>query len=507
MQIVLSIVLFFIALGALVAIHEAGHLIAAKAFNVYCSDFSIGFGPKIIKIKRKTGETKFSVGILPLGGYVSMYDDEGELEPGVNVPLSRSLRGISRYKKIIIMASGIIMNFALAFIIFFISASCFEQHELGAINKVKVTDATQFNLKFKEVEDSSSDLIINGDGRYYLVGGTFQYKYTSVDDKGNKTVNQVKNISIIKTENLENNNYQYALSLDTSQVGINNLDYSQSFKLLVGEVYDSEITSETISDVMQYDSSKEEFVPFKGAITLPIYKGEFAQYEISETSLFNPEIYLGTLEEEKNDIQVFDLELKGTKDRVFEPLGLSIYSHSYWAGWDSFEIAGKQWVNSTSLISQTLGQLFVGNQEAWGGVGGPLAIFSQTTNILSNNPFNYYLNTWGIISVNLALFNLLPFPGLDGWQIVTTVVEGGVNQVLKLKKKKAKEEKVILEGSVEEGNDGALKEISVGEALKVKKDAEWRIPPKINAILSYVGLGLLFLFMFVILFKDIFTFF
>ena len=49
----LSLVLFFIALGVLVTIHEFGHFIAAKSFKVYCTDFSIGFGPKIVKIKRK----------------------------------------------------------------------------------------------------------------------------------------------------------------------------------------------------------------------------------------------------------------------------------------------------------------------------------------------------------------------------------------------------------------------------------------------------------------------
>ena len=49
----LSILLFLIALGVLVSIHELGHFIAAKSFKVYCSDFSIGFGPKILKLKRK----------------------------------------------------------------------------------------------------------------------------------------------------------------------------------------------------------------------------------------------------------------------------------------------------------------------------------------------------------------------------------------------------------------------------------------------------------------------
>ena len=73
---ILSLILFFIALGVLITIHELGHFIAAKSFKVYCSDFSIGFGPKIVNIKRKNGETNFKIGVFPVGGYVSMYGEE-----------------------------------------------------------------------------------------------------------------------------------------------------------------------------------------------------------------------------------------------------------------------------------------------------------------------------------------------------------------------------------------------------------------------------------------------
>ena len=102
---ILSLILFFIALGVLITIHELGHFIAAKSFKVYCSDFSIGFGPKIVNIKRKNGETNFKIGVFPVGGYVSMYGEGVELPSGVNIPKSRSLEGISRYKRLIIMAS------------------------------------------------------------------------------------------------------------------------------------------------------------------------------------------------------------------------------------------------------------------------------------------------------------------------------------------------------------------------------------------------------------------
>lgn len=50
------IVLFILCLSVLIVVHEAGHFAMAKAFNVYCLDFSIGFGPALFHKKRKMGK-------------------------------------------------------------------------------------------------------------------------------------------------------------------------------------------------------------------------------------------------------------------------------------------------------------------------------------------------------------------------------------------------------------------------------------------------------------------
>ena len=72
---ILYILLFLVFLSILIIIHELGHLAAAKAFNVYCLEYSIGMGPLLFKHKRKGGETQFSLRAIPFGGYVSMYGE------------------------------------------------------------------------------------------------------------------------------------------------------------------------------------------------------------------------------------------------------------------------------------------------------------------------------------------------------------------------------------------------------------------------------------------------
>jgi regulator of sigma E protease len=74
-------------------------------------------GPKIWGFKGK--ETTYNIRLLPFGGYVAMVGEESvEPDAGVDVPSERTLLGIAKYKRIIIMLAGIFMNFILAFILF-----------------------------------------------------------------------------------------------------------------------------------------------------------------------------------------------------------------------------------------------------------------------------------------------------------------------------------------------------------------------------------------------------
>ena len=225
--------------------------------------------------------------------------------------------------------------------------------------------------------------------------------------------------------------------------------------------------------------------------------------------------------DDDNKLILYPCEITlSSNESAFNPLNVSFYKYDYWYGWEAFGKAGEQWAESTTLISQALGNLFIG--QGWDQLGGPIAIFSQTTTILQNNPFYSYLSTWGVISVNLALFNLLPFPGLDGWQILVEIIEGSVNGIRKLKyKTKNKDEKVKAENT---NTEPALEihsnqNITNSEIVTANKDVnltigketnkengefkEWEVPTKVKAIMSYVGLGLLLALMVAIFIKDI----
>ena len=120
MTILKNLFYFALLLSIIVSIHEFGHLVAAKIFGVYCKEFSIGMGPKLCSKKGK--ETEYCIRALPIGGFVAMAGDtDNSLETSVDttdIPFERTLPGIARWKRIIVMLAGIFMNMLLAIIIY-----------------------------------------------------------------------------------------------------------------------------------------------------------------------------------------------------------------------------------------------------------------------------------------------------------------------------------------------------------------------------------------------------
>lgn len=110
----MSFIYFALILSALIIVHELGHLITAKHFGVYCSEFSIGMGPTLYKHQFK--ETKFSIRLLPIGGFVAMAGEEGV--ENENIPFERTIKGIKVWQQVVVMAAGAVMNIILAWVVF-----------------------------------------------------------------------------------------------------------------------------------------------------------------------------------------------------------------------------------------------------------------------------------------------------------------------------------------------------------------------------------------------------
>lgn len=118
MEVVIMIAQLILGLSILVGVHELGHMLSAKYFGMRVEKFSIGFPPKIVGIKK--GETEYSIGAIPLGGFVKisgMVDESLDTDNLAKEPQPYEFRSKPAYQRLIVMLGGIIVNVFTAFII------------------------------------------------------------------------------------------------------------------------------------------------------------------------------------------------------------------------------------------------------------------------------------------------------------------------------------------------------------------------------------------------------
>jgi regulator of sigma E protease len=352
MQTIISTILFLLSLGVLILIHELGHFVMAKAFHVYVREFSIGFGPVIFSWKK--GETTYALKAFPLGGYVAMVGEEVNATD-IQVPMNRSLLGISKPKRALIMSAGIVLNLVLAYVLFFASNWGFTQRTLT--NQMVIAETSVSEVAGIE----SGDVLVFTP----LRNGTIPV----TTDEG----------------------------VDTYQLYINDFqsyDDSLSDLLKIGNIEDGVFipyTVDVISDFVVFD------LPVRTYTTSSDYTERLVTIR---------------------------LDAEATSDGFrLEPLGISFYVVlTNYTFVESLEEAGRDWVNGVLLIVNSVVSLFQGQNLDQ--VGGIVAIFSTTSSILTNLGIGSYIFIWALISVNLAVFNLLPFPGLDGWHLLVITIEG-----------------------------------------------------------------------------------
>ena len=107
-----TLLAFFFVLGVLVFIHELGHFLLARWHGVRVLTFSLGFGPKLLKVQR--GDTEYCISAIPLGGYVKM---AGENPDDPQTGADDEFLAKSKWQRFQILLAGPVMNLALAVVL------------------------------------------------------------------------------------------------------------------------------------------------------------------------------------------------------------------------------------------------------------------------------------------------------------------------------------------------------------------------------------------------------
>lgn len=155
---ILAAVLVF---GVLIAVHELGHFLAAKACGVRVNEFSIGMGPEVWS--REKGETQYSLRALPIGGFCAMEGEEDDSDD------ERALSRQGFWKQFIIFAAGAFMNFLTGFLLLALLYSSAQGFRIPAVAGVA-----------PEFQTVNGTTLEEGDV-FWSINGERVYLYSDVD--------------------------------------------------------------------------------------------------------------------------------------------------------------------------------------------------------------------------------------------------------------------------------------------------------------------------------------
>jgi len=312
----MSFLIFIIALSLMILVHELGHFLMARKRGLKVEEFGFGYPPRIFGIKR--GEVTYSLNLIPFGGFVRIWGMEEEVKKDKR----RAFYNQSAPGQFLILIAGVVMNFALAVLVF------------GAIYGIKGVPQPIDKVKVVEIQADSpaSQAEIAKDS--FIVG-------IKKDDQ----IIQVKTSQGL-IENI--NNY-----LDQEVILVFESGEEKSLVPRLNPPEDQGPLGVVIVD--------EDIVhlPFYRQIPLGIW------YGLKEGFFWGTNIFIGFLK---------------------------------------------------MLINIATGQPL-------GGVAGPIGIYKISSQILQENGLLSAIHFFAVISINLAVVNLIPIPGTDGWHLCLLALE------------------------------------------------------------------------------------
>ena len=427
----------------IIFIHEFGHFITAKKSGIKVNEFSLGMGPKIFSFGK--GETKYSLRIFPIGGFCAM---EGEDEES---PEPRAFNNAKVWKRMIVVIAGAVMNIILGFVLMFVVVV---QQDAYSSTEVQSFPATSFS-SCTGLQPSDVIKEING----YGISTSMDFNYP-ISTAELKTVDG-STLEIYK-EDCGNNLYNMAVSL--VQDKNNKLSDEQVSKV-------NELLSKSTNEIVKAKSKEDAYSVYENyykkindACGIKDYKVEKI-VEKETRKRYTADILVERNGEEKllKNVQFFTYT---TKDNSDPQVSIDFYVKPIEKTFGSvISQTFKQTISTCKMIYASLGGLLTG-KFGLKDMSGPIGIASAVTTVASESlssgfmsAVNSIIYVMMIITVNLGLFNMLPFPALDGGRFVFLIIE----------------------------------------AIRGKS-----VPRKVEAIVNGIGMGLLILLMILITANDIF---
>ncbi len=409
---VASVLLAILILLAMITVHEFGHYVAGKIFKFKIDEFSIGFGPACVKVHRKKSGELFAIRLFPLGGYCAFHGEDG-LEEGDEDAADKAAK-----------EGG--------------EAPAREGQKRGADEpEIFKNDETLLILPPPQAaEERSGDAETTGENageerfsqeeKSAAATSPAEQKKRDWNDDGTFThMKPWKRIIVLVAGALMN--YLLALFLIILCFGIYGQNVVELYAVAEGETAYSFCAGDRIleADGRRIYLSSDLARALNGCktgdemgflVSRVQEDGSRKEVQITvrlrgEVSLKNSADFTGVWSalgadiETREDGRYYTVRTAAYRRGFFGTLGDSVVY--------SFKIAGS--------IFRVIGELFTGRL-GLNVLGGPVTTIRTTASVASQS-FRSFLEIAGFIGVNLAVFNLLPIPALDGSKVVFCAIE------------------------------------------------------------------------------------
>lgn len=385
---VLNVILAFVILMIMVTVHEFGHYSAGKLLGFKINEFSVGMGPKIWSHTKKDGQL-VSLRALPLGGYCAFEgEDYEEGKPTSDGAFDKQ----KPWKRLIVLFSGAFFNFLSALVICAILFASYGE-TVALVGKT-------FDYAPEEVRSlNEKDIIYKVNGHDVFLIDNLS-RYLSADDLTVTVLNAADNYQTTKTITVKKGKYTntYVQSYNGGDIEIGS--YNGEKVYLTKDVMVYKINGHALSAEGEYRAIVATLADGeKAEVTFYAYGQEFV-YSAEKSLLQKLNVY----------------------ENTYTGLGISprytTHKFSFWTAVGRiFPYCGETGL----VILRTLGGLFTG-ATGINELGGPVTTISTVSQVVSYGLPSILLLVV-LISVNLAVFNLLPVPALDGCRMVFVIIE------------------------------------------------------------------------------------
>lgn len=430
MELFNNILYFLIVIAVLVLIHEFGHFIAARLSGMRTEIFSFGMGFRLFGYNKKTGFTfgslpddwdgggycDYRVCLFPVGGYVKisgMVDESMDTKFINSAPQPYEFRSKNTFQKLFTISAGVIMNFLLAVIIFgaisfFEGKVVWKTTTVGYVEKKSLGDIIGLQL---------NDKILEINNKAVTTWNEVEEGLTLKDLGDTKSIKVFRNGNV-QTLTIEGKSTLRALvgkiplGLSPGQIRVYIRDVetlSPAGKLgltandTISAINGRQIASfpELTSLLMEYKSKKILLEWKRGN---KIMTDSVVPTEAGKLGFIPGIHYSGA--SEKISYSLFEATANGFNETI----------------------------KSIDLFWRSLVQIFKGNISAKESLGGPIMIAKSATQTAKLG-FVSFMNFMALLSITLAVINILPFPALDGGHLIFILVEAIIRREVPVKVK------------------------------------------------------------------------